>query len=310
MKPDRVFFPADVVASKMASATVAFMPPSVPDSLANWVARARLLYGLPIEYLVPDASLLPAESIRFFFLDQAWTDRLIDGAFSVASFATWERLHTEVVMPGVRASGDEAQANLRRAFRVRRNSASSRPNAIALASSPTITGFLLRSRLVSAFPGMEVAARAVDDPLATPLSLLRLDRPYPDLMIALFNGIAVRVTLTEPAEAILPGVNSSDANNAYVGPKRLDGTGALTSMDATGKQLPIGAVALNAKGKLDIEAILSLQQKYSNVPLSSSSAAVAAALLDFPSQAAFHMLNDPDTQRAMPDPTPRPGEIA
>ena len=57
----------------------------VPRELRGWLARLRLLEGVPFSYLVADEQLLPRESIRFFYLDRAWTDALVQGAlFSVA----------------------------------------------------------------------------------------------------------------------------------------------------------------------------------------------------------------------------------
>ena len=52
----------------------------VPGELRRFLGRLRLLHGVPFSYLVPDAGLLPLESIRFFHLDRAWTDALVQGA--------------------------------------------------------------------------------------------------------------------------------------------------------------------------------------------------------------------------------------
>ena len=49
----------------------------VPGELRKFLARLRLLHGVPFSYLVPDANLLPPESIRFFYIDRAWTDALV-----------------------------------------------------------------------------------------------------------------------------------------------------------------------------------------------------------------------------------------
>ena len=47
---------------------------SIPAEVIDWLARLRLLHGVPFAYLVPDADLLPPESVRFFYLDRDWTD--------------------------------------------------------------------------------------------------------------------------------------------------------------------------------------------------------------------------------------------
>ena len=61
---------------------------AMPPYMESFLAHLRLLVGVPFEYLVPDARLLPDESIRFFYLDRSWTDRLVDGAISVGKIGT------------------------------------------------------------------------------------------------------------------------------------------------------------------------------------------------------------------------------
>ena len=63
----------------------------VPGELRRFLARLRLLHGVPFSYLVPDAELLPVESIRFFYLDRAWTDALVQGALSVGTISSSRR---------------------------------------------------------------------------------------------------------------------------------------------------------------------------------------------------------------------------
>jgi hypothetical protein len=45
--------------------------------------RATLFKGVPLFYLAADERMLPAESIRFFHVDQSWLTALIDGALSI-----------------------------------------------------------------------------------------------------------------------------------------------------------------------------------------------------------------------------------
>src|ERR1700761_2300950 len=54
---------------------------SIPDRLRAYVTDLRLLLHIPLAYFVPDAGLLPPESIRFFNVDPTWMDRVIDGVF-------------------------------------------------------------------------------------------------------------------------------------------------------------------------------------------------------------------------------------
>ena len=48
--------------------------------VVSWLTRLHLLYAVPFAYLVPDIRMLPAESIRFFQVDNGWVEALLDGA--------------------------------------------------------------------------------------------------------------------------------------------------------------------------------------------------------------------------------------
>jgi hypothetical protein len=78
----------------------------VPGELRRFCARLRLLNGVPFSYLVPDAELLPIESIRFFYVDRAWTDALVQGVLSVGTITTADRAQLEAVYPYVRNEVD------------------------------------------------------------------------------------------------------------------------------------------------------------------------------------------------------------
>ena len=58
----------------------------VPGAIRRALAGLRLLSGVPFSYLVPDASLLPPESVRFFYLDRNWTDALVQGVLGIGTF--------------------------------------------------------------------------------------------------------------------------------------------------------------------------------------------------------------------------------
>src|SRR5688500_16408412 len=120
----------------------------VPGELRRFLARLRLLHGVPFSYLVPDAKLLPIESVRFFYVDRAWTDALVQGALSVGTISTADRAQLEAVYPHICREVDEAERTIRMP----------RGEALLKAGSGTITGFLMRSRLVSGWPNLHVRA--------------------------------------------------------------------------------------------------------------------------------------------------------
>jgi hypothetical protein len=184
---------------------------TVPDALRNWLARLRLLYGVPFNYLVPDSRLLPVESVRFFYIDRNFTDRLVDGALSVGKTTTREFLHYESVHAAVRQQTDDEEALLRRQFRGETVGSSTAPQAADL------TGLLLRSRAVSGWPGLEVKAyrgttAVTPDEQGTRLRLLRMDRLAPDVLFCIFEGVPTRVDVEEPREGIQFGVDLRDNN--------------------------------------------------------------------------------------------------
>ena len=177
----------------------------VPESLRNFLARLRLLYGVPFNYLVPDSRLLPVESIRFFYIDRNFTDRLVDGALSVGKTTTREFLHARQMHDDVRKSVDAEERVLRQQLRTGRRTESTVPEP------PELTGLLLRSRAVSGWPGLEVKAyrnttRTTETELGDKLPLLRMDRLAPDVLLCIFEGVPTRVDIEEPREGIQFGV--------------------------------------------------------------------------------------------------------
>ena len=72
----------------------------LPDYVTFTLARWRQLNDVPFRYLVPDARLLPEESIRFFTLDSDWLDALSSGALVAGGGGTREISQAQVALPG------------------------------------------------------------------------------------------------------------------------------------------------------------------------------------------------------------------
>lgn len=189
----------------------------VPGELRRFLARLRLLHGVPFSYLVPDAELLPVESIRFFYLDRAWTDALVQGALSVGTISSADRTQLEAVYPHIRDEVDEAERTIRQP----------RGAALLKAGSGTITGCLLRSRAVSGWPNLHVRAYAqdvvADDELTTAaesdpsrMKVLRMERLAPAVLLVLFDGVPAVVHIEEPRQGIQFGarLDPQDPPNA------------------------------------------------------------------------------------------------
>ena len=192
----------------------------VPFELRQWLARLRLLEAVPFAYLAADSELLPLESIRFFYLDRAWADALVQGALSVGTVSSADRAQLEAVYPHIVAEVDDAERRVRKP-------GNEQP---LQGASGTVTGFLLRSKLVSGWPNLHVRAYArdvlEDDVLTTTaesdpsrLKVLRLERLAPAVLLALFDGVPHVVHLEEPRAGVQFGVDETgdaDATSAVV----------------------------------------------------------------------------------------------
>ncbi|PCJ46305.1 MAG: hypothetical protein COA99_02985 [Moraxellaceae bacterium] len=179
---------------------------AMPEHLRDWLGRIRLLYGLPFDYLIPDERLLPNESIRFFYIDRNWTDRLVDGALSVGKTTSREFAHHHAVFNKVRATLDSEE----RAIRSRLRNDSPKKNS---GNTADMTGFLFRSQAVANWPGLEVKAYRGETPSPdSALRLLRMDRLGPDILLCLFDGIPDIVDIEEPREGIQFGIDAPNLN--------------------------------------------------------------------------------------------------
>jgi hypothetical protein len=175
----------------------------VPGELRRFLARLRLLHGVPFSYLVPDAKLLPIESIRFFYIDRAWTDALVQGALSVGTISSADRTQLEAVYPHIQREVDVAERTIRQP----------QGEKLLQGAGGTISGFLLRSRAVSGWPNLHVRAYSrdvlEDDVLSTEaeshpsrMKVLRMERLAPAVLLVLFDGVPEVVHIEEPRQGI------------------------------------------------------------------------------------------------------------
>ena len=220
-------------ATRSMVATIAQLPPDtgvedgippdgvVPAEILRALARLRLLEGVPFNYLVPDAELLLPETIRFFYLDRNATDALVQGALSVGTVNSIDRVELAQLYQIVRDEVDEAERLVRmKESDAPKVDAAGRP----IGAGGLITGFLLRSRLVSGWPAMHVRAYSTDtrpDDQTAPdmdtspdrVRLLRMERLAPAVLLVLFDGVPAVVHIEEPRSGIQFGVRLDPGAN-------------------------------------------------------------------------------------------------
>jgi hypothetical protein len=213
--------------------------PDLPPYALAFLAHLRLLIGVPFDHLVPDPRMLPDESIRFFHLDRSWTDRLVDGVFAVGKIGTREQAHHQAAAPGIAEALDTAEPGVRPLQRGLASLETPAPTAEADAGAP-ITGLLLRSALVSGWPHMEICAYRE----GVKLTLLRLERLAPAVLIALFAGVPDRISLEEPHHGVQFGASGTTLGQLAVQRRRPDGRvsppeDTLGTPDAKPPEIPI-----------------------------------------------------------------------
>ncbi|KAL8707280.1 MAG: hypothetical protein Q9220_007664 [cf. Caloplaca sp. 1 TL-2023] len=148
-----------------------------PAALTDWATvfawcldKWFLSSSIPMEYLVPDPSSIPKESIRTFYIDPTWLRCLIDGALSVGEYTT---------------DDDALRDNIKDAFERYLTT-----NIRGCDYPPQMPrfGIFIRSQLVKTYPNLVVSAPMVDNPLGK-AEILRTQTLDQDLIVALFDRI-------------------------------------------------------------------------------------------------------------------------
>jgi len=259
----------------------------LPDQVIDWLSQTMLLYGVPFNNLVANARMLPEESIRFFYVDANWIDALLDGALSVGIQSSRDALLQQLMRDPLHRTVDGAVHQVRQRLR---------KTAVTFAPVPLmpVAGFVLRSAVVSGWPGLEV--RAFSDPERTNLiTPLRLDRVSPSVMIAIFAQVPAAIEFNEPSEGLvfgredggislryIPGAQGSTPNN----------TGDLmeppvwlppAAIDALRRPKPAGSGALKIADGL----VGALEAKFSGTPPELGPASLAVEMVKVPQQMLF-----------------------
>lgn len=206
--------------------------PEFPAAAVDFLGGLRLLKGVPFSYLVPDAGMLPPESLRMFTVDPGWIEALIDGAFSIGRASEDQRAKDEVAMAAVR---------LRSIAAARRQRRNDRPHLAALKADPpdpqmqTITGFLLRSQAVRGWPKLQVDGFSTDDGSLPPdVPKLRLEHLSKDVLLCLFDGVVKLIAIHEPPEQLHSGIEFDNQGAARTTLRAVTAVGAFNP----GEQFP------------------------------------------------------------------------
>lgn len=181
----------------------------LPPELEDWLSKLSLLYGVPFEHLVPNAEMLPRESLRFFYIDPNWISCLVDGALSVGTHSSRDLLLIQAVYA-------EIQQSLKAGMQLVRGRLAKAETPQTVTTEIAAAGLLIRSQLISGWPGLEIAAYesyTIDQNNAivpgTKIRNLRIERLAPDVMLCLFAKLPKLVQLNEPKEGLVFGARSN-----------------------------------------------------------------------------------------------------
>ncbi|HST60254.1 MAG TPA: hypothetical protein VLK84_16225 [Longimicrobium sp.] len=189
------------------------------SSVVDFLARLRQLLDVPFVHLVPDARMLPPESIRFFYVDPNYLDALCDGAQSVGVQTSRDAVQQALVRGTVR------DGTVARTYALRSVLTGHPLRAANALPNDPVAGFLLRSAVVSGYPGLEVKGFA-DAAGKVPIDPIRIDHLSPDVLLVLFGQVPARIDVDEPKEGLAFGVE----DDQQVGIRALagDGIGTVT----------------------------------------------------------------------------------
>ncbi|NIG56677.1 hypothetical protein [Chitinophaga sp. Cy-1792] len=215
-----------------------YPPPELPDHLTTWLAQLTLLYGMPVEYMVADNRMLPIESMRFFYIDRNWLDRLVDGALSVGVLSSKEQVFNETFYEEIYAQIDAKQLLLRSELR------EEAPPVTTMVGGG-MTGMIFRSEVVAGWPGLEVEATSS----GTPVTILRMDRLSDNVLLIIWDGIPDKVNVIEPSEGLAFGVTRNSGATTFT--IALRGLGFPTNNPyPAGQQIMNGPSPVTAAGSL------------------------------------------------------------
>lgn len=263
------------------------------DPMADWLAKLVLLYNVPFNHLVPDQRMLPVESVRFFYVDQNWLTVLANAAMTIGVHGTRDIEVNKLIAPELwRQAKLKVPAVRRKLLRRRTDAAPPMPQMPA-------AGMLLRSELVSGWPGLQIIGTAA----GTTVNAMRIDRLAPNVLIILWDAVPDTVTISQPQQGLAFGVEN--------------GTVALRSLTAanlgqqTGAFFPttgnISQFYRSASGDIG-QQVLQLVPATAGTPgylIPGLQQALSQSQLLSPAQFAIEMVNAPQQIAFNPPPTAR-----
>ena len=198
----------ELISDKDVEDVIREMGDEALDTITEWLSQLSLLVNVPFENLVPHPDLLPKESIRFFYLDANWLTILMEGALSIGIESSRDTLYHALMKDLIRKAAYKKMPQVRQKLLGKMGAAATDPTPV---DPKAVTGLLLRSSVVSGWPGLEVNAygKIGDDPpqpdITTHIQPLRIERLSDTVLLCLWPEVPAVITVDEPHEGIAFG---------------------------------------------------------------------------------------------------------
>lgn len=219
----------------------------VLEPIITWLARLYLLYEVPFANLVADNRMLPKESIRFFYVDRNWLEVMLEGAMSLGIHHSRDELFSVITSDFVL---EEVYKLIHTVRDMMLGISTVTPDD---AGSGAFAGMLLRSAVVSGWPGMEVHAyhevnvnpdvAGSEEPFVQsanrPMNLLRLSKLSDDVLLCLFPAVPAWIEIDQPKEGLHFGAQVNDDNQLVIYPRHVEGPNTGKLIQGQGNEIPI-----------------------------------------------------------------------
>ncbi len=184
-------------------------PPPIPDTLRTWLEDKLLLHDVPFNYLVPNEKMLKEETLAKFHMDYSWIECMLDGALSIARTSDSENLMNQVIEGGALSRIKDLENQMAAEL----DEIKDKGKITSPSLKGFISGFMLRSKLISGWIGVKVFAKGVDTSSDEPLDWLvplRLERIKDDILFCLFDRKVRQIVIIQPPESMHFGLEDGD----------------------------------------------------------------------------------------------------
>jgi hypothetical protein len=183
----------------------------VPQTITDWLGKLFLLEGVPINYLIPhenylisrETGTIAKEAVGTFYIDYDWIEALLGGALSIV--ASEDSTSLLNMLKDGRFLPDNIMVNKANAAFIPKGEGEAVPLPENI--SGHITGFFLRSQLVSGWKGIKVFAK--DETGSWMQHPLKIERMADDIQLCVFAGKVQQLLFIQPPEGIHFGVVAS-----------------------------------------------------------------------------------------------------